>query len=190
MHRGEKIKKILLALADGALATMEILDELWPTGFTRSHYTNRKRAFRNKTFDFAQEQEFYNLLSYLKRHGLIEKKNNGNRTFWKITADGLNKLLKIKEKALDYESQSDGKLKIVIDANGCAYPCSSLNDKFKALNVKEVGVKKAYEHILKINTCEACYFLTQNDWSLLLGLSGRQYREQMKIQLRQIFNRY
>jgi|SRR3989338_5717933 len=114
MHRGEKIKKILLALADGALATMEILDELWPTGFTRSHYTNRKRAFRNKTFDFAQEQEFYNLLSYLKRHGLIEKKNNGNRTFWKITADGLNKLLKIKEKALDYESQSDGKLKIIV----------------------------------------------------------------------------
>lgn len=83
-----------------------------------------------------------------------------------------------------------GKLKIVIDADGCAYPCSSLNDKFKALNVKEVGVKEAYKHILKTNTCEACYFLTQNDWSLLLGLSGRQYAEQMKIQIRQIFNRY
>lgn len=83
-----------------------------------------------------------------------------------------------------------GKLKIVIDADGCAHPCSSLNDTFKALNVKEVGVEKTYEHILKANTCEACYFLTQNDWSLLLGLSGRQYMEQVKIQLRQIFDRY
>lgn len=81
-----------------------------------------------------------------------------------------------------------GKLKIVIDANGFVYPCSSLNQDFQALNVKEVGVKAAYEHILKTNTCESCIFLTQNDWNLLLGFSLRQYLGQIKIQLKEIFN--
>jgi len=83
-----------------------------------------------------------------------------------------------------------GKLKLVIDADGYAYPCSSLNHEFKALNVREVGVKKAFENVVATNTCEACYFLTQNDWSLLLGLSPTQYLAQVKIQLKEIFNIY
>ena len=83
-----------------------------------------------------------------------------------------------------------GKLKVAIDADGNVYPCSSLNTEFKALNVRDVGVKKAYEHVLKTNRCESCMFLTQNDWSLLLGLSKTQYLEQTKIQLKQLFNRY
>jgi MoaA/NifB/PqqE/SkfB family radical SAM enzyme len=81
-----------------------------------------------------------------------------------------------------------GKLKIAIDADGFAYPCSSLNDTFKALNVKEVGVKRAYEHILKNNNCEACFYLTQNDWSLLLGGSLRQFLDQILIQTKEIFD--
>ncbi len=83
-----------------------------------------------------------------------------------------------------------GKLKVAIDADGFMYPCSSLNDSFSALNVKEVGVKKAYEHILAVNTCEACFYLTQNDWSLLLGGALKQYLHQAVIQLKEIFNRY
>lgn len=81
-----------------------------------------------------------------------------------------------------------GKLKIAIDADGFAYPCSSLNDSFKALNVRDVGVKKAYEHILKNNTCEACFYLTQNDWNLLLSGSLKQYFNQARIQLREVFD--
>ncbi len=69
------------------------------------------------------------------------------------------------------------------------YPCSSLNDCFKALNVKEVGVKKAFDHIIKTNNCEACYYLTQNDWSLLLGGSMRQFVNQAYIQAKGIFKR-
>ncbi len=80
-----------------------------------------------------------------------------------------------------------GKLKIAIDANGYVYPCSSLNDTFKGLNVKDVGVKKAFKHILEKNTCEACYYLTQNDWSLILGGSLEQFAEQVRIQLKGIF---
>ena len=84
-----------------------------------------------------------------------------------------------------------GKLKIAIDADGFAYPCSTLNDPriFKALNVKDVGVRKAYEHILKNKSCEACYYLTQNDWNLLLGGSLRQYVGQVHIQLSEIFKK-
>lgn len=81
-----------------------------------------------------------------------------------------------------------GKLKIVIDADGFAYPCSSLNDTFKALNVKEVGVRKAYEHILKNNNCAACFYLTQNDWSLFLGGSLKQFLNQVLIQTRGAFD--
>jgi MoaA/NifB/PqqE/SkfB family radical SAM enzyme len=79
-----------------------------------------------------------------------------------------------------------GKRKIAIDANGFVFPCSSLNDSFKALNVLEVGVKKAYEHVLETNTCESCYYLTQNDWNLLLGGSVRQFMNQAYVQLSEI----
>ncbi|MCP4369905.1 MAG: radical SAM protein [Deltaproteobacteria bacterium] len=82
-----------------------------------------------------------------------------------------------------------GKLKIAIDADGSMYPCSSLNDCFKALNVKEVGVKKAFDHVIKTNTCEACYYLTQNDWSLLLGGSMKQFMNQAFIQAKGIFRK-
>lgn len=80
------------------------------------------------------------------------------------------------------------KRKLTIDANGFAYPCSSSNDTFKALNVKEVGVRKAYEHILATNTCEACFYLTQNDWSLMLGGSLKQFLNQAYVQLAELLN--
>lgn len=81
-----------------------------------------------------------------------------------------------------------GKFQIAIDADGFVYPCSVLNHEFKALNVRDVGVKAAYEHVLKNKRCGSCIYLTKNDWNLLLGFSGRQYIEQTKIQLRQMFN--
>jgi len=81
-----------------------------------------------------------------------------------------------------------GRLKIVIDADGYLYPCSSLNDTFPALNVKEVGVKAAYEHVLKTNKCSACIYLTQNDWSLLLGMDIHQFVDQAVLQVKGIFH--
>ena len=81
-----------------------------------------------------------------------------------------------------------GKLKIAIDADGYLYPCSSLNDTFPALNVQEVGVKAAYEHVLKTNRCSACIYLTQNEWSLLLGMDIGQFINQVVLQARGIFH--
>lgn len=82
-----------------------------------------------------------------------------------------------------------GKLKIAIDADGYVHPCSSLNDCFEALNVRDVGVKKAFQHVIETNTCEACYYLTQNDWSLLLGGSMGQFADQVRIQLKGILGK-
>ncbi|MDP2668950.1 MAG: hypothetical protein Q8P07_03905 [bacterium] len=114
MKRGQKIKEILIALAAGTLATLEILDELWPVGVTRSHYQNKRRVFKNMHSDVIKDQEFYNLLNYLKRTGLIDKKIGEKGVFWKITSNGLNKLKLLKEKSADYQTGADGKLKIIV----------------------------------------------------------------------------
>src|SRR3989344_4570561 len=103
MKRGQKIKQMLITLAAGAKTTIEFLDEIWPVGFTKSHYLNRKRAIKNASLSisFNQKQEFYNLLNYLKRTGLVDKKNNETGAFWKITSNGLNKLGFIKNRELN-----------------------------------------------------------------------------------------
>lgn len=116
MRSGKKIKEILTILAGGALATLEILDEFWPTGFTKSYAHNRSAFFKKSKadIDIAELQRFYNLLNYLKREGFIEKKQAHNNVFWKITSNGLNKLGLIKEKTTNYQIHNDGKLKIVV----------------------------------------------------------------------------
>lgn len=105
--------KALAVLAAGALATMEILDEMAPVGFTRSYYQNRKRAYKDRSGNL-EIQKFYNTLHYLKSEGFIEKKISGAKILWKITSSGLYKLNLMKEKATNYQSEPDGKLKIII----------------------------------------------------------------------------
>lgn len=83
-----------------------------------------------------------------------------------------------------------GKTKIVIDSDGYVYPCFSMNTEFKGLNLKEVGIKKAYRHVLENNTCAACNYLTNNDHNLLLGLSPREIFAIGKRQIKEIFNLY
>lgn len=83
-----------------------------------------------------------------------------------------------------------GKLKVVIDANANVLPCSSLNDSFSAMNLRQTSFAQAYRHVLESNTCESCFFLTQNDWSLLLGLSPSIYLEQAAIQLKNLRGKF
>lgn len=83
-----------------------------------------------------------------------------------------------------------GKSKVVIDSDGFIYPCAPLISEFGGLNLKEVGVRAAYEHVLKTNTCEACYHLTNNDYNLLLGLNRGQILNQIVIQIRELFGWY
>ncbi|MBI5970592.1 MAG: radical SAM protein [Deltaproteobacteria bacterium] len=81
-----------------------------------------------------------------------------------------------------------GRSKFVVEANGYVYPCFPLNEEFKALNLKEVGVAKAIEHVRKTNRCVACPHLSNNDYNLLLGLSARQLVYIVKRQLQEVFH--
>ncbi|MEK7193921.1 MAG: hypothetical protein AAB651_01020, partial [Patescibacteria group bacterium] len=42
------------------------------------------------------ENNFYSLLSRLKRQGFVERKRKGSKTFWKITPKGEKRLEKLK----------------------------------------------------------------------------------------------
>lgn len=133
---------------------------------------------------------------------IIECKKNGYPIFtsYAVLNNALNWPLSHNECSKIYEKDIEeyprlikcyyGKSKIVIDSDGFVYPCAPLNGEFKALNAREVGVKAAYEHILENNTCRACYHLTNNDYSLLLGLNGGQILNQIITQTRELFELY
>lgn len=80
-----------------------------------------------------------------------------------------------------------GKIKFTIDGDGKVYPCFLLGDenKFKALDWREVGIKKAIEHVQKNNTCITCPAMTQNDHNLLLGLDIKQISRLIYDQLKE-----
>lgn len=83
-----------------------------------------------------------------------------------------------------------GKTKMIIDADGKVYPCFPMIDDFEALNIKEVGVKKAFQHVRDANPCVACCHLTNNDHNLLLGLSVNQIISVGYHQIKEILNLY
>jgi len=80
--------------------------------------------------------------------------------------------------------------KFTIDANGRTFPCFPLNTTFNAYNVKEVGVKKAFEHTVRNNKCVLCPFLTQNDWNYMLSLSPGFLVHQVILNMKELIGRY
>ncbi|MBI5892086.1 MAG: radical SAM protein [Deltaproteobacteria bacterium] len=76
--------------------------------------------------------------------------------------------------------------KFTIDADGRAFPCFPLMGTFDALNVKEVGVKKAFEHVVQNTKCVLCPFLTQNDWNFMMALKPRFLVRQIPLHLKEI----
>ncbi|MDA8104767.1 MAG: radical SAM protein [Nitrospiraceae bacterium] len=80
--------------------------------------------------------------------------------------------------------------KFTIDADGRAFPCFPLMNTFDALNVRDVGVKRAFEHVVNDTRCVLCPFLTQNDWSFMMTLSPRFLFNQAKLHLKEVFNQF
>jgi MoaA/NifB/PqqE/SkfB family radical SAM enzyme len=82
-----------------------------------------------------------------------------------------------------------GKNKMTIEADGNVYPCFVTADCFKPLNWKEVGIKKAIQHVQQTDDCVACPTLTQNDHNLLFNLNikliGNVMVNQIKETMRQ-----
>lgn len=77
------------------------------------------------------------------------------------------------------------KMACQIEADGSVYPCVTLVNKFKALNFKEVGFKKAWEN-LKNCDCQACYVICHNELNNLFGLKRDAIWNAFKIAIRRI----
>ncbi len=76
-----------------------------------------------------------------------------------------------------------GKNIIFIEPNGEVYPCPQTLDFFKPLNLRAVGLKKAWEHCWK-HSCKACYFPCLNEFNDLLNLRFRSIFNQFTHALR------
>ncbi len=64
-----------------------------------------------------------------------------------------------------------GRFMCLVDSNGLVYPCGQLIDNFPALNIHEVGFKKAWDNLLQKRTCKTCYSMCFNEINQVFGLS-------------------
>lgn len=65
-----------------------------------------------------------------------------------------------------------GRFMMFIDADGRVYPCVQLIDVFNALDFREVGIKKAWEHCAN-HSCKACYFPCFNEFNKIMRLNPK-----------------
>lgn len=82
-----------------------------------------------------------------------------------------------------------GRSIVILDADGSLIPCFPQNDSFKALNVRDVGLQKAYAHVLATNKCRTCYHLTINEYNRLVDLDAGVIANQVRVNLRDIAGR-
>ena len=112
------IEKIVEALADGAMESVDLFIAINKAGYGASRkriekkfreVEQRRIINRNKEELKRQKHSFYSLLSYLKKDGLIEKREGK----WHITQLGKNKLRKSRNHAA-YKSKQADTMKIVM----------------------------------------------------------------------------
>lgn len=63
-----------------------------------------------------------------------------------------------------------GRFMCLIDSDGFVYPCGQLIGRFPALNIHEVGFKKAWDNLLKRRTCKACYSICFTEFNQFFNL--------------------
>jgi AdoMet-dependent heme synthase len=63
-----------------------------------------------------------------------------------------------------------GHFMCLIDSDGLVYPCGQLLGKFPALNIREVGFKKAWASLIENRPCKACYCICFTEFNQLFGL--------------------
>lgn len=64
-----------------------------------------------------------------------------------------------------------GRFMCLIEPDGFVYPCGQLIGKFPALNIREVGFKKAWDNLLEKRNCKACYSLCFTEFNRLFALT-------------------
>jgi hypothetical protein len=101
------IEKILDILQGGTELTADMVEiflrpRVGPGRWRRPH----NRFAKDWSEWYRERQKFYNLLSYLKKQGLVEKKPSKDDTRWFITSRGLEKLKKLKSQSVaDYPKE-------------------------------------------------------------------------------------
>jgi len=63
-----------------------------------------------------------------------------------------------------------GRFMCLIDSDGLVYPCGQLIGKFPALNIREVGFKKAWDALLRGRPCNSCYELCFTKFNQLFDM--------------------
>jgi len=63
-----------------------------------------------------------------------------------------------------------GRFMCLIEPDGFVYPCGQLIGKFPALNIHEVGFKRAWDNLLEKRTCKTCYSLCFNAFNQFFAL--------------------
>lgn len=79
-----------------------------------------------------------------------------------------------------------GKFMCHIEYDGSVYPCSQLIGQFPAMNIREVGFKKAWENTRAMQKCKTCYSLCLNEINLLHALDFTVLYNTMKRKLKQM----
>ncbi|MEK7512929.1 MAG: hypothetical protein AAB601_01905 [Patescibacteria group bacterium] len=118
------VPAMLRKLQEGAHTTGELLD-VFCSGYGESYRKARRIIYgtgmsRKSGKDwgdvYIEAQRFYNLLNYLKRQGLVEKKESKmGRTCWSITARGRKNVRDWQDKKQErYEIKKDTVLRVVV----------------------------------------------------------------------------
>jgi MoaA/NifB/PqqE/SkfB family radical SAM enzyme len=76
-----------------------------------------------------------------------------------------------------------GRFMMFIDVDGKVYPCVQLIDLFKALDWRQVGLKKAWDHCAT-HSCHACYFPCFNEFNLIMGFRPKILWQQIMSSLK------
>jgi len=63
-----------------------------------------------------------------------------------------------------------GRFMCLVEPDGFVYPCGQLIGKFPALNIHEVGFKKAWDNLLKRKNCKTCYSLCFTEFNQFFAL--------------------
>ncbi|KKS87730.1 MAG: hypothetical protein UV62_C0029G0010 [Parcubacteria group bacterium GW2011_GWC1_43_11] len=100
--RSQIAMKILETIGGAALETSDILLAIMTSSYGSSHSRIERRKeeiqqVRGKIIaELKEKQKLYNLISYLKKGGLVIKKRKSNREIWGMTEKGEKELKKLK----------------------------------------------------------------------------------------------
>jgi len=123
--KGRLTLAVLKALGEGVLSTAEVIDVILtsPYGSSYGYLQRRMQKTSNQRMisgeQLGRRREFYDLLSRLKRNGLIAKKESGGNNRWRLTAQGrkvASTLGAYFQKVFprnQYEKESDNEIKII-----------------------------------------------------------------------------